>query len=434
MRDYTRFKTKNKPAFYTGWKAVFVRAFFWVSYVKYILFRKRYPLFILRPSKGGLIKSIKIRNALKLNKIIKYGGHYYFSLSYPHYPSKAFDHMAARGGLNVAAAGTEYKQTLGNAILAITKKCNYNCLHCYEHFNLAEQDTIPIERWKEVVGDLQKIGVSNIVFSGGEPMLRYSDLLELIESGDKSLSDFHIHTSGDGVTPELAIELQKAGLNAAAVGLEDINPDRYEILRGRAGLHNDAVQALRCFNEAGIFTYVNLCLTKELIRSGDLWKYFDFVRDLNVSLIQLLEPRPIGGYLYKNMEDLFSEDDRKIVTDFCLEGNQNKKYRDYPLIYYIAYLESPERLGCLMGGLSHIYVDSSGNVNPCVFVPVSFGNIMSEDFIDIYKRMRQENPYPLHKQCPSLLLAETIRAKKNEGIEVPIPHEEIQKEWKKMFA
>jgi len=34
-------------------------------------------------------------------------------------------------------------------------------------------------------------------------------------------------------------------------------------------------------------------------------------------------------------------------------------------------------------------IDSKGNVNPCVFLPVTFGNIMEEYFRSIYRRMRE---------------------------------------------
>jgi len=174
-------------------------------------------------------------------------------------------------------------------------------------------------------------------------------------------------------------------------------------------------------------------LTRDLIHSGDLIKYFELVKDLNVGIIRFLEPRPCGGYLSENMEDLFSNNDKKIITDFFIEANQRKKYRNFPLISYEAYFEEPERMGCMMGGHSHFHIDSLGNVEPCVFLPISFGNIVEENFSDIFQKMRKAIPGPLLKQCPSVYLAEKIRVKKNQGITLPIPYKIIEKEWQQMF-
>jgi len=404
-----------------------------MSFGKYILWRKKYPLFFLNPSKSGYLKTLKIKRNIKLQKITKFNDRYYFSLRFPHWPSKPFDYMIANGGFNVAAAGSQWKPQIDYVILAITRKCNYDCKHCYEHFNLAEGDSVPIERWKEVIAEIQRIGVSVINLSGGEPMLRYGGLIELLQTGDKDRSDFHLHTSGHNVTPERAVELRNVGLNAVAVGLDDVNPERHDSLRGYIGSYEEATQALKYFYEAEVFTYTNMCVTKDLLHSGDLWNYFELVKGLNVGAIQLLEPRPCGGYFSEEPDNLISEDERKIVTRFFTKGNLEKRFKDYPQIFYISYIEAPERLGCMMGGLSHFYIDSLGNVEPCVFLPISFGNIMEEDFLDIYKRMRKAIPRPLHKQCPSIYLAENIKAKKNAGMDQPIPYRELEKEWHQMF-
>jgi MoaA/NifB/PqqE/SkfB family radical SAM enzyme len=424
---------KPKLKIYSGLSAFLIRTKFILSIGKCLFLRKRYPLFTLDQAKESYIKTTQIRKEAKIKKIIKIDNRFYFSLRLPHWPSKSFDNMVSKGGLNLLAAGTNFKSHIDYVILGITRKCNYNCNHCYELFNLAKEDSVPIERWKEVIRDLQKIGASIITFSGGEPMLRYEGLTELLTSVDKSLSDFHLHTSGHGVTFERATALKLSGLDAAAVGLDDVCPERHDILRGYKGSYKEALQALKYFHEAGIFTYTNLCLTKDLVRSGDLWKYFELLKKLNVGAIQLLEPRSCGGYFSNDSNDLFSENDRKIVNEFFAEANLRRKYRDYPLVFYLAYLEAPERLGCMMGGLSHLYIDSMGNVNPCVFVPVSFGNIMEESFFDIYKRMRSTVPRPLHKQCPSIFLYEKIKMKRNKGMSLPIPYSEIEEEWHKMF-
>ena len=229
------------------------------------------------------------------------------------------------------------------------------------------------------------------------------------------------------------MELKKAGLTAAAIGLDDFDPIRHDNFRGYPGAFKEATQSLAYFRNAEIFTYTNICLQKELVHSGHLWNYFKTIKDLKVGATVLLEPKPCGGYLAENADFLFSEQDRKTVTEFFRTANQNKEYKDYPLVSYMAYFESAQRFGCLMGGLSHFNINSLGDVQPCVFLPVSFGNIVEEDFTTIYNRMRKAIPKPLRKQCPSVYLAKIIKAKKNQGIALPVPYKKIEHEWNKMF-
>jgi hypothetical protein len=87
----------------------------------------------------------------------------------------------------------------------------------------------------------------------------------------------------------------------------------------------------------------------------------------------------------------------------------------------------------MMAGLSHLYIDSRGNVNPCVFLPVKFGNITEEDFEPIYRRMRCAIPRPLHVECPSLQLQATLRKTVSTDGGMPIPYPVIEDEWQAMF-
>ena len=97
-------------------------------------------------------------------------------------------------------------------------------------------------------------------------------------------------------------------------------------------------------------------------------------------------------------------------------------------------IEHADRLGCLMGGLSHLHIDSLGNVNPCALLPVTFGNIMQEDFPVIYERMRKAIPRPLHKECPSISLGKVLKARSDDGRLSPVPFESVAEEWQTLFS
>jgi MoaA/NifB/PqqE/SkfB family radical SAM enzyme len=418
-----------EPKVITGWRLFPLRLLFLASMSKYLFQRKKHPLFFWES-----LRLLRGKKMLALNKVVKLAHRYYVAIMrVPHWPSKAFDRMVGNGGLNLYASGTPEKIQIDSVILAITRICPYNCEHCYEKEYLSNRESVPIEKWENIIKQIQKMGVSIIVLSGGEPILRFEGLSALLEAGDKDLSDFHLHTSGHGVTLKKAVTLQKAGLQAAGIGLDDFKPGRHDLFRGYQGAYREAVHAIECFRRAGVYTYTNVCLHKSLIREGGLWHFFQLAKALKIGTVNLLEPKPCGGYVCDDAETLFSDEDRKIVTDFYKEVNRNKKYRDYPLVSYMSYFERPHRFGCVMGGLSHFYINSLGDVEPCVYLPVSFGNILEEDFDTIFKKMRQAVPYPLKKECPSVCLAAKMEADRRKGLSFPIPYERIKNEWQKLF-
>ena len=398
-----------------------------LSMMKYLVNGKKYPLFSLSNSEGGLSESQVLFKKMKTRKFVQHNGNYYFSLSAPHWPSKAFDNMAANGGLNVAAAGTLLKHHIDNAIIGITRQCDYNCIHCYEFNNLKKKDTVPVFKLQEVISKLQEYGVGIITLSGGEPMLRYNDLIQILKEADHSKSDLHIHTSGYGVSRGKAEQLKKAGLQAAGIALDDIDPERHDTFRGYRGAWQNAINAIKYFQDAGVFTYVNMCLTNEIIRSGDIYSYFDLMKTLKVGFIRWLEPKPCGAYLKNEGEScILGENERAIATGLYINANTGKSHRDYPVISYEAYVELPANLGCIMGGNSLIYIDTAGNVEPCVFLPVMFGNILDEDFSVILERMKKAIPAPLKKECPAVTLSNEINDLRKKGHSLPISFKEIK--------
>jgi len=259
-------KGNISPKFYSGWKLIEIAL---RTSVKYYLIQRNYTAASrIISSINNISSTIKLRRKLQLTKLVKFNKKFYSTPTIPGYPSRIFDRMASNGGLNFLDAGTPKKKQIDSAFLAITSKCELRCTHCYEQHNLNNNNPIPINKWIEIVDNLQQMGVSVIILTGGEPLSEFENLLMILDKANMDLSEFHIHTSGQGLTKEKVMKLKDHGLTAAAVGLDDVLPERHDSIRGE-GSFPAAVNALKLFNEAGIFTYVNLCATKPLIRSSN---------------------------------------------------------------------------------------------------------------------------------------------------------------------
>jgi radical SAM protein with 4Fe4S-binding SPASM domain len=70
--------------------------------------------------------------------------------------------------------------------------------------------------------------------------------------------------------------------------------------------------------------------------------------------------------------------------------NNLKAFKQYPAIAPMIIDEDREHFGCTAGGTDRFYINAKGDVQPCEFLNISFGNIATQPFEQIYEKMRTE--------------------------------------------
>ena len=142
-----------------------------------------------------------------MSKIAQVDGRTFHRLGSPGFPSVAsrrmYDNELSRLLTENAPKG------LRTLIIAITKKCPLNCEHCFEWDNLNKEEVMTTSELIEMVRAYQDFGTTQIMFSGGEPLMRKDDLFEILDSS-KPGTDFWIITSGFGLEQKECRASQKA--------------------------------------------------------------------------------------------------------------------------------------------------------------------------------------------------------------------------------
>ncbi len=138
---------------------------------------------------------------------------------------------------------------------AITGKCNYNCLHC---FNAADNSPLMSE-WtlgeaKAMLEQAQKCGVNAITLTGGEPML-HKNFFEIIEEIYKrGMYVAEINTNGHFID-QTALDRMKALGCTPIIKISFDGLGRHDWLRNREGAEKNALAALRLCKENGFETW-----------------------------------------------------------------------------------------------------------------------------------------------------------------------------------
>jgi len=74
-----------------------------------------------------------------------------------------------------------------------------------ESDNHSNSNRLSLNELKSVMEKIHKLGIRHIQFSGGEPLCRLDDMIELMEYSGGS-TDYWVSTSGFGLTPEAAVK------------------------------------------------------------------------------------------------------------------------------------------------------------------------------------------------------------------------------------
>lgn len=335
-------------------------------------------------------KMTKVRSAIwggNMQKLFKVDGRYYYSIYAPGWPSKAYNDVIRRE-LQRHTSPDLSAEKPSFIFLAITRKCPMRCEHCFEWDNLNQKESFTKEDLIETVKLYQQQDVLQIHFSGGEPMVRIKDLLDIIKY-TSAKSECWVLTSGFNMTPANAKLLKQAGCKGIVVSIDHHVAAMHNTFRGHHQSYEMAIQAIAAAKDAGLVTAMSVCATKSFLSQGALLPYLDFAKRQGVQFVQLLEPRNIGHY--SGQDVLLEEHHLSIIEQVFKMVNHTPAWRDYPTLMYHGFHQ--RRIGCFSGSRS-VYIDSAGDVHACPFCHTASFNIIK------LLRSGQHHLPKKENQCP----------------------------------
>jgi MoaA/NifB/PqqE/SkfB family radical SAM enzyme/protein-L-isoaspartate O-methyltransferase len=312
---------------------------------------------------------------LSLEKVIPVGDRWVVNTNFPPFPSRAFDNMAGQSRL----LGDGGYSRLYSVTMAVTNRCRFDCWHCYNAGR--SEDDVPLARLAGVARELQDLGTVVMTLTGGEPLLR-DDLEEIVGLFDDR-SMIVIGTTGDGLTPARASALHRRGAFGVGISLDSAAPAEHDRMRGRPGAFQIAVDALGVARAKGLYPYVVAVATREFLERDRFMAFMRFAGERGALEVHLLEPSA-QGRLEGRADVLLTGRERQRILDYQAEI---AGIDELPILSSFTYVEGANAFGC-GAGLTHLYIDGSGEVCPCNLVPLSFGNVLRHGLGEILGRMR----------------------------------------------
>jgi len=249
----------------------------------------------------------------------------------------------------------------------LTGLCNLNCRHC--HRTTFSDAGMPTRAVLETIDALCCAGVENIIFSGGEPLLR-ADIYEILRYAKDMIGDIDLCTNGIALDSDAAHTLHVL-LGEISITL---NATRalHDWLCGLPGAFARTLQGVRIAVAAGLEVHLIAVVWKGIQESEIENLVVLAMGELGVHSISLLRLLPFGrgAGLVKAMPDF---EDRVRFETYVRKLRE--RYPSFPI--NTKRLVNMAPLGQCPAGRHLLAIDTDGTIRSCPLLGDRLGTISS---------------------------------------------------------
>lgn len=276
-----------------------------------------------------------------------------------------------------------------------TNACNMHCLGCWagEYKNA---DKLSYKRWDELLREAKDLGTRDILYTGGEPLMRKDELLALAAKHNKLF--FGVFTNSTLVDRAFVDEMKRLGNVMLFISIEGYQQET-DFRRGK-GAYEHIIKTMNLLKAQGVAFGFSLCYHKQNYKLLSSDAYLDFLRDQGAWMGWAFGYRPIGR-----------------DADLTLALNAEKRlfvyrrFQDYSNRHSFPIIDlfncGHKAFGCVGGGDGYLHINAAGDVEPCAFCHYSDVNIndmplkraLQSPFLRAFRREKPfcDNPFA---PCP----------------------------------
>lgn len=270
------------------------------------------------------------------------------------------------------------------AYVDITFRCQFNCIYCGITSYPSNCQELSIKELTDVINQLVALKVPRIHFSGGEPLLR-DGLENLISYACEKGVVTVLETNGWELSYNRILSLKKHHLNCICISLNGASEEAHDKCCGRKGSFLRVIEAIEDCKREKIPCVISTIVRRDLILSGELLEIFKLAKELEVSGIRLISPRPMGRWLMREEEILSIQEKIKA-----------KKIANLTIVPLLG--QGPNERICGAADNYSVFISPYGEVQPCGYIPYSFGNVRYESIASILRRLSNHEMFKMFKE------------------------------------
>lgn len=298
-------------------------------------------------------------------------------------------------------AGTDFARAPFTIAWEITRACAFSCVHCRAD---AQRRRSPHELTTEegfaLIDRFTEFGSPILVFTGGDPMMR-RDLFDLIEYADQSGLRCSLTPTATALPTEARLRRAKeAGVRRIALSLDAPTPEVHDDFRKVRGSWERTMAILHNARTVGLSTQINTTVTTHNVDL--LPEMVRFVKEVGAVQWSVFFLVPMGRGQELSM--ITPERHERVfewLHDLALAGDFDVKATAAPMYRRVAIQRGAGRpvggagfafhdglnrpVQGVNDGRGFLFVSHLGEITPSGFLPLTAGNVRTDDVVDVYR-------------------------------------------------
>ena len=248
------------------------------------------------------------------------------------------------------------------ALLAeLTYRCPLHCPYCSNPTRARNDHQLTTDEWKRVIREAAALGVLQIGFSGGEPLVR-RDLADLIRAARETNLYTNLITSGMGLDKDRVRALRDAGLDSIQLSFQSDSSDLADEIAG-ARAHQRKLDVAAKIRAAGIPLSLNFVIHRRNI--DRLPQMIDLAETLRAERIELANVQ-FYGWAFVNRPALLPTRQQVVRAREVATAAKARLAGRIDIFYVLPDYYETRPKPCLNGcGQRYLTVNPIGDVLPC---------------------------------------------------------------------
>ena len=248
--------------------------------------------------------------------------------------------------------------------LELTYRCNLRCKHCY--IDVPAEDELAFTEWREVLDQLVSAGSLYVLLTGGEPLIR-SDFFHIATYARERGLIPMLLTNGTLITRGIAEDIAKLRPLFVCLSLYGATDSIHEGITGRVGSFRATVRAITLLQELGVAVVL-----QAMLMDSNVHEVVEMRRLADSLGVQLR----VGYDLAPTKSGALAPQCHEVgIGDLCMYSEHLSGSITVGLNKY----------GVCKAGRALCSISPTGNVFPCIMMPLRLGNIRQERFSEIWR-------------------------------------------------
>ncbi len=287
----------------------------------------------------------------------------------------------------------------------LIRRCNLACKHCYAtSADIDFPGELSTEEVFTVMQDLKTFGVSVLILSGGEPLLR-PDIFEVSRRAREMGFYVGLSTNGTLITEDNISSIIDIGYDYVGISLDGMR-ETHDYFRRKQGAFDESIRGIRLCVDAAIKVGLRFTLTRD--NAAELPDLLQLMRDQNIDKFYLSHLNYAGRGNRNRDSDLYHQKTRKamdLLFETCWQDVQDGIKREFVTgnndadgVYLLQWAKRyiPEHVEALRqqllrwggnsSGVNIANIDNLGTVHPdTMWWDYSIGNVKQRPFSEIWQ-------------------------------------------------